>query len=307
MARSISSSISTLRSSLSDIKTAFNNVNVEVPSSLKVSQVDDYINQIDAKPPGRVIEITGEQFNETFSTLGIDKTSVKTILFNPYETRITGYEGLKWFGDHKELYCGKSPNNEIISFCYREDYNYSYKPYRIKIKDAKGMFEGFTNLKTVDLNYFDFSETTRTWNMFYNCSSLQYVNFNGQDLSKVTDMDSMFYGCSSLEYVCFDSGGKLIPKPTFLTNMFYNCTSLRSVVIPINPVNVSNASRMFYNCSKLSYICVASDYSDWTTNSSILNESELFYNCTSLGGYSSSKMSGAYAKQDSDCYFYAVP
>lgn len=305
MARSISSSISTLRSSLSDIRTAFGKVNVSVPSNLKVSQVDDYINQIDAKYPANSLNITGPDFNSYLKSLDSSCQNIENVIFvpqSPYFEQDTGWrkDGTKCLLDFFPGPGYGTPKTLFVIY-FDIDRGTSDVLSRPKLVSGYQMFSGLTNLKYVNLSLADFSAVSDCDSMFRDCSSLKFVDFSGCDLRNLKDMRNMFNGCTSLEWVRFDQ--RYLIKPTYLQNMFYGCTNLFEVNLPFNPAGISDMSSTFYNCRSLKRINVLNDYKDWTTNSSVANSANTFYGVTSLDmswaqgiAYSSSKTSGQYAK-----------
>lgn len=91
------------------------------------------------------------------------------------------------------------------------------------ITDMRGMFGGFSSLRTVSL--FDTSNVTNMEGMFYTCASL--TNIPLFDTSKVTNMKSMFYKCSSVQsgaLALYQQASTQTTIPQH-SGTFYNCGS----------------------------------------------------------------------------------
>ena len=63
------------------------------------------------------------------------------------------------------------------------------------------MFYRCSNLISLDLSYFDTSRVSNMNQMFYQCSNLISLNLFNIDASSVTSMNSMFGYCTNLEYI----------------------------------------------------------------------------------------------------------
>lgn len=61
------------------------------------------------------------------------------------------------------------------------------------------MFQGCTNLVSLDLRSFDTSKVKNMSNMFHGCESLESLDVSSFNTSEVVDMTSMFEGCVRLE------------------------------------------------------------------------------------------------------------
>ena len=97
------------------------------------------------------------------------------------------------------------------------------------ISSAYKMFEGCTELTSVDLSGFDSSNVEDMCRMFDECEKLTAVDVSKFDTSKVTDMSCMFSGCSSLTELNlqnFDTS-----SVTDMSSMFEYCSSLVSLDI----------------------------------------------------------------------------
>ena len=88
----------------------------------------------------------------------------------------------------------------------------------------RGMFNGCSSLKELDLSVFNTCSVENLWEFVRNCSSLERINLSNFNTSKVDVMISMFEGCSSLkklDLTSFDFTQE--PK---VENMFKNCNCI---------------------------------------------------------------------------------
>lgn len=142
--------------------------------------------------------------------------------------------------------------------------------------NANNLFNGCSNLVSVNIEALDTSTAEDMSYMFQGCSSLPALDLSKFDTSCVTRMDSMFGGCSSLKALRLSSFDTR--SVTSMSGMFNNCSSLRSVdVSSFDTSNVSSMSWMFSGCSSLASIDVSGFDTSLTTDTS-----SLFYGCSSL-------------------------
>ena len=121
------------------------------------------------------------------------------------------------------------------------------------------MFEGCTNLVSVDLTGLDTSAVTDMSSMFYGCTSLTSIDLMSLDTSSVASMWGMFNGCTSLEHAYL--AGLYTPKLAYTAYMFHECTNLVTVDLTgVDASSVSNTSYMFWNCQSLTTIYASSDF-----------------------------------------------
>ena len=150
----------------------------------------------------------------------------------------------------------------------------------VKIKNATGsadyMFNGCTNLASLDVSGFNTSGITSIKEMFDSCQSLKTLDLSSFDTGNVTDMHYLFLNCISLESI--NLGQWNTSKVTNMNNMFSNCNSLKQIDVSNWDVsNVNYMSNMFKNCYKLEEI----DISKWNV-SKVTNMEGMFYHCSSL-------------------------
>jgi surface protein len=142
---------------------------------------------------------------------------------------------------------------------------------------TSSMFNGCSELNSVDISCLDTSGLTSTHSMFSGCSELSSVDLSSLDTSKVTDMSYMFNGClmlSSLDLSTFDTS-----SVTDMSNMFHNCKSLTSLDLStFDTSKVTDMGWMFYDCSALEEL-VSPDPLD---TSKVTDMGWMFYDCKSL-------------------------
>lgn len=142
--------------------------------------------------------------------------------------------------------------------------------------DASYLFNGCSNLTSINTEALDTSNATDMSYMFQGCSSLTSLDLSKFDTSHVTRMDYMFEGCSFLKNLSLSSFDTR--SVTSMGSMFGDCGSLRAVdVSSFDTSNVNYMSWMFSGCSSL----VSVDFSSFDT-SSVTNAHGVFYNCSSL-------------------------
>ena len=91
--------------------------------------------------------------------------------------------------------------------------------------DCSGLFAGFTQCESMDLNRANASEITDANGMFMNCMSLDTLDLSSWNTVNVTDMTNMFNNCSQLStiYVSLNWNTENVESSN---DMFYGCTSL---------------------------------------------------------------------------------
>ena len=95
------------------------------------------------------------------------------------------------------------------------------------VTDMNHMFDGCTNLISLDISGWNTSKVTIMRNMFNGCKSLTSLNLSNFNTSNVTDMGSMFYRCSSLTSLTLS--GWVISDATNTNNMFSGCDELKEI------------------------------------------------------------------------------
>lgn len=152
-----------------------------------------------------------------------------------------------------------------------------------KAKDLGSLFEGCSNLTSLQGGNISTASATRTDYMFSGCSkltALSGVQFGTTDLAY--DVNHMFAGCSSLEEV----GSGNYPrtgKAQDLSFMFSGCSSLTGV--PVNRMKITssagNMESMFEGCTKLNLARYIGGVSSWETKE-VWDMSNMFKGCSNV-------------------------
>ncbi len=144
------------------------------------------------------------------------------------------------------------------------------------VTNMQSMFDGCSNLTSLDLSSFNTSKVKNMSYVFYSCSNLTELNVSNFDTTNVTNMNAMFYSCGKL--TSLDVSNFNTSNVTSMSCMFFNCGKLTSLDLSsFNTSKVTNISSMFYNCSNLTSL----DVSNFNT-SNVINMSWMFYNCSNL-------------------------
>ena len=138
------------------------------------------------------------------------------------------------------------------------------------------MFNGFTALKTANVQHLHTMTATNMDAMFYGCSSLTSLDLSVFDTSNVTSMANMFYGDSALTSVNLSSFNT--SKVTNMSNMFYGCSNINNLDLKsFDTSSVINMSQMFYGNTRLTSVNLSS-----FNTSEVTNMNSMFANCTNL-------------------------
>ena len=142
--------------------------------------------------------------------------------------------------------------------------------------DCYEMFQGFCDIKTLDLSNIDTSNVTNMSGMFRDCTSLTSIDLSSFDTSNVESMWGMFDGCASL--TSLDLSNFDTSNVRSMGYMFRGCTSLTSIdLYSFDTSLVTDMSGMFYSCASLTSL----DLSNFDT-SNVTSMSDMFRDCTSL-------------------------
>lgn len=142
--------------------------------------------------------------------------------------------------------------------------------------NASNLFNGCSNLTSINIEALDTSNAEDMSYMFQGCSSLASLDLSKFDTSKVKRMFWMFKGCTSLRTLDLSSFDT--KNVSEIGGLFGDCSSLRTVdVSSFDTSNVNDLNGMFSGCSSL----VSVDLSSFDT-SSVTDAYGVFYNCSSL-------------------------
>jgi surface protein len=94
------------------------------------------------------------------------------------------------------------------------------------LTDMSNMFNGCTQLKSIDLSSFNTIRVKYMSQLFKNCSRLSSLDLIKFNTINVVDMSSVFYGCSNLNSINFNF---LTDKAQNMNNMFSFCTQIKNL------------------------------------------------------------------------------
>lgn len=138
------------------------------------------------------------------------------------------------------------------------------------------MFDGDTNLKSLDLSSFNTSNAKSMYAMFRGCNSLTDIDLSSFKTGNVTDMESMFDGCKSLKTI--DTNKIDTINVTTMQRMFADCSSLTDLNLdPFGTTKVKNMAGMFDGCTKLANIKL-----DKINTANVTDMGNMFNNCAAL-------------------------
>ena len=141
---------------------------------------------------------------------------------------------------------------------------------------VEAMFQGFSNVVSMDLAGFDTSAVKSMRSMFDGCGALASLDLSGFKTSNVTEMRDLFEYCASL--TSLDLSGFDTSQVTNMENMFGSCSSLKSLnVSSFDTSCVTSMGWMFYGCKSLESL----DLSSFSTPS-LTSLKYAFDGCASL-------------------------
>lgn len=235
-----------------------------------------------------------------FNNGSISKESVETIIFSPTmevgENAIGSWDAsqskdgfvIAWYEDKDnngkyELTIGGNgsvifPSNSaylFYNFNNLKSINFDYVDTS-NSTDMSSMFSGCLLLKSLNLEKFNTSNVEYMLAMFNDCSMLSDLKVSSFDVSKVVFMSSMFKNCSSL--TSLDLNNFKADSVLSTLEMFAGCTSLNNINLNnFGASKVTTTDSMFYNCSSLLYLDLTNFYSD-----SVESTFSMFEGCSSL-------------------------
>ena len=173
--------------------------------------------------------------------------------------------------------------NEILKDCTKscniESDIYNNKiilRFEEQIDTCEKMFCELTNIKEIDLTYFDASKVTSMNKMFYGCINLEKINFGNINTSSVKNMNYLFYNCSSLIFLELSSFNTSIVEE--MENLFGFCSNLKFLDLSNFDISkVTTINSMFEKCSLLIFLNLKSFIIDASINISNAFNTESSY------------------------------
>ena len=132
-----------------------------------------------------------------------------------------------------------------------------------RTEDMTMMFMGCTKLSDIDLSRWDTSKVTSLFATFANCKALTAPAMDNWDTSNVTTMRALFSGAGALNDL--DVSNWDTSKVTAMNNMFYGCSKLTELpgIGNFDTSKVLDMGQMFCGCTGLT----ALDVANWDTGS----------------------------------------
>ena len=137
------------------------------------------------------------------------KTNIVHVVFDPSFDDVRPTTTAQWFFNRYKL-----EDISGMEYLHTDD-----------VTSMESMFNGCSELTSLDLTHFNTANVTNMSHMFYNCPALTSLDLSTWDTGNVTNMDWMFRLCTSLETIFVDDGWNT-DKVTSSSMMFYDCTNL---------------------------------------------------------------------------------
>ena len=189
--------------------------------------------------------------NETYNTKIELKKKLDAI--NPYNNAngiISQYPSILKKIEYISIFYTIMKNNINLSNFYSgrstvpENVDFSNVKVPKNVKSLSGLLANCNNLKTVNMNGFDFNEVDDASGIYRGCSNLVSVDFNNVNFNNIKDISEMCYDCYNLtgSPVCGDN-------VTNMNDTYYNCYNLTGS--PVCGPNVTNMYEAYYSCPNL--------------------------------------------------------
>ena len=144
-----------------------------------------------------------------------------------------------------------------------------------KVTDMRYTFRNCSNLQAIDVSKWDTSKVTNMTDLFNNCTKLITIDVSNWDTSNVTSMDNMFKSCNNLTTL---DVSKWVTSKVVVMRAMFNCPNLTTLdVSNWDTSNVTRMDNMFNGCSNLQTL----DLSNFNT-SNVTNMTYMFNNCSKL-------------------------
>ncbi len=159
-----------------------------------------------------------------------------------------------------------------------------------QVTDMSYMFNGCSKLTSLDLTSFNTAQVTDMSYMFSDCKGLTLLDLSSFNTAQVTDMEGMFTNCNVLTSLDLTSFNTV--QVTNMEGMFNNCQKLTSLDLSsFNTEQVTSMESMFSECYNLANIYV----SDKFVTDKIQDPNNMFFNCKKLTNFDASKIGNSMA------------
>ena len=144
------------------------------------------------------------------------------------------------------------------------------------VTDMSFMFNGCSNLTSINADNLVHSGVTTLAYLFITCTNLESIDVSSWDTSNVTNMDRIFASCFKLSSIVGVDNWDVSKVKNF--NLAFSHTSIESLdVSSWITSSATGMASMFTNCSKLTSL----DVSNWIT-SSVTDMGGMFQGCSRL-------------------------
>ena len=141
-------------------------------------------------------------------------------------------------------------------------------------KNSTALFQGMTNVTSIETDNFDVSRVDQAVFMFRQCEKLSVLDTTGWDTSNITNMQGMFYKCYGLKEIIGVSDWD-VSNLTSLYAAFYNLHAMTELDLSGWDVSkVTNLNMALRSNNNLSYV----DLSGWNISSACNASNMLAYN-----------------------------
>ena len=159
-----------------------------------------------------------------------------------------------------------------------------------EVTDMSEMFNGCSELTSLDLSSFNTAQVTDMSNMFTGCKKLASLNLSSFNTAQVTDMSYMFSDCKGLTLLDLSSFNTA--QVTDMEGMFTNCNVLTSLdLTSFNTAQVTNMNSMFSACYQLANIYVGDKF----VTEQVQDGTNMFFACKKLVNYALDKVDNSMA------------
>ena len=159
-----------------------------------------------------------------------------------------------------------------------------------EVTDMSEMFNGCSELTSLDLSSFNTAQVTDMSNMFTGCKKLASLNLSSFNTAQVTDMSYMFSDCEGLTLLDLSSFNTA--QVTDMEGMFTNCNVLTSLdLTSFNTAQVTNMNSMFSACYQLANIYVGDKF----VTEQVQDGTNMFFACKKLVNYALDKVDNSMA------------
>ena len=182
-----------------------------------------------------------EKMEKVIEKFGGDTSKLKTNLESERLDVLMNMEGGSGGGSKYR------PQRFSFKGCTAEDMSYETANIDVSaITTMYTMFEGCTNVTSLDLSSWELNNITSFYNAFKDCKAVTEIKFPKIDTTKVTTFYGCFWGCTNLTRL--DLSDWDTTNATNIGYIFNNCSNLKFLDIrKLNFTNVGSNYSLFTN------------------------------------------------------------